>query len=157
MLLRDKCLLQERFVCIYLLVLFLAGTLLLQIGEVGRRFVAKRENSSDSASIDSCVSSADCTPTSKMGCDSLQLDAVSPCSSTSMTSDSTESAWSITFEQFLANVTTESPLVAFFEKKMDLVGAIEKLRSRRLIRQPSVTIAPTSPSPSSSVNSGNKL
>ncbi|XP_064634250.1 TBC1 domain family member 9B-like isoform X3 [Lineus longissimus] len=45
--------------------------------------------------------------------------------------------WSITYEQFMASLLTEVPLVKFFEKEEDLQGAIERFRSRRLLQRTS--------------------
>jgi len=114
------------------------GTLLLQIGEVGRQFPTRREDPRNGP-----VDDLECPIDSK------------PCTEERSTSDdetlkSRDMAWSITFEQFLANVTTETPLASFFEMKIDLFKAVEKLRNRRLIRQSSISIAPPSPSPSTS-------
>jgi hypothetical protein len=58
-------------------------------------------------------------------------------------SDSTSSSykpdldWSITFEQFLASMLTETPLVKFFEKEEDLQGAVDRFRCRRLMQRTS--------------------
>ena len=43
--------------------------------------------------------------------------------------------WYITFEQFLASVLTEQPLVKFFEKPEPVKPAIERMRNRKLARQ----------------------
>lgn len=41
--------------------------------------------------------------------------------------------WSISFEQFLASMLTESALVKYFEQRVDLHDAIDKTRRRRLL------------------------
>lgn len=41
--------------------------------------------------------------------------------------------WSISFEQFLASMLTESALVKYFEKPIDLRETIDKTRNRRLL------------------------
>ena len=51
------------------------------------------------------------------------------CSSVSSTS-LVDLDWSITFEQFLATVLTEPPLVKYFEEQIDINGAIEYYRNR---------------------------
>lgn len=49
--------------------------------------------------------------------------------------------WSISFEQFLASMLTESALVKYFEKVIDLHEAVDKYRHRRLLmRQSSVAM-----------------
>ncbi|CAH1786340.1 unnamed protein product [Owenia fusiformis] len=57
----------------------------------------------------------------------------------------TDSDWSITFEQFLASILTEPPLVNFFENPVDIQDAIEKFRNRRLmVKQSSFVGTPPS-------------
>ena len=51
------------------------------------------------------------------------------CSSVSSTS-LVDLDWSITFEQFLATILTETPLVKYFEEQIDINGAIEYYRNR---------------------------
>ena len=51
------------------------------------------------------------------------------CSSVSSTS-LVDLDWSITFEQFLATILTEPPLVKYFEEQIDINGAIEYYRNR---------------------------
>lgn len=134
------------------------GTLLLQIGEVRRQFSLKREDDSRSrvSTGSSWPSVSDRDSGKSEDHEALDVEFDEDRSPTSGHGDSSrmslssdvdhiEPSWFITFEQFLANVTTESPLVTFFEQKVDLVGAIDKLRNRRLMRQPSVSVVPTSP------------
>ena len=52
--------------------------------------------------------------------------------------------WAVSFEQFVASVLTEPLLVAFFEKRADVSGAVTQLRSVRLNRQTSLSFS-TSP------------
>ncbi|KAF4520020.1 hypothetical protein B566_EDAN007168 [Ephemera danica] len=42
--------------------------------------------------------------------------------------------WSITLEQFLASALTGPPIVAFFERKTNLLEAIDRFRKRRYVR-----------------------
>lgn len=44
-----------------------------------------------------------------------------------------DSDWSITFEQFLASILTEQPLVDYFEKQIDVTESVSKMRNRRLL------------------------
>lgn len=41
--------------------------------------------------------------------------------------------WSISFEQFLANIANEERLVSFFEKPVDLAQEVQKLRKRQAL------------------------
>ena len=43
--------------------------------------------------------------------------------------------WAISFEQFLASMLTEPPLVDYFEAKLDLKPAIDRFRNRRLVER----------------------
>jgi TBC1 domain family member 8/9 len=52
-------------------------------------------------------------------------------------SSSFDSYWTITFEQLLASMLTESSLVNYFERQNDLTPAVARFRSRRLLRQTS--------------------
>lgn len=49
------------------------------------------------------------------------------------TSSKVDVDWSISFEQFLASMLTESALVKYFEKSIDLQEAVDKTRHRRLL------------------------
>lgn len=51
----------------------------------------------------------------------------------STTSSKVDVDWSISFEQFLASMLTESALVRYFEKSIDLQEAVDKTRHRRLL------------------------
>lgn len=65
-------------------------------------------------------------------------DSLLASSTTTVASNATgDNEWSISFEQFLASMLTEPPLVVFFEAFTDLTPAIERYRNRRLQRQPS--------------------
>jgi len=102
------------------------ATLLFRIGEVGRRFGS--------------LSASDCVPTQPQECsasaatgdagdtirkpDTLDLDRSS--------ASAVDHDWSITFEQFLASMLTEQPLVGYFESQIDVIPAIERFRNRRL-------------------------
>ncbi|GAB6031060.1 TBC1 domain member 9 [Chamberlinius hualienensis] len=135
------------------------GTLLLQIGEVGRQFnESRKESSSDTLSSGSLSSvktpvespiRENCTTVSSDGSSNsrdVTLSKNVPRDSddgNSLSED--ESSWSVTFEQFLANITTEPVLVAFFDEKISLGSRIDKFRDRRWLRQNSVGVAPPSP------------
>ncbi|XP_053384071.1 TBC1 domain family member 9-like isoform X2 [Mercenaria mercenaria] len=51
----------------------------------------------------------------------------------STSSSKIDTDWSISFEQFLASMLTESALVRYFETPIDLCEAIDKTRNRRLL------------------------
>lgn len=151
------------------------GTLLLQIGEVGKEFYMKKDDSQDSLLTISNNSSEFSTPTNENQRLLAKSDPTSPSSpldaenmssqfsnssapvlhvaekpkdqsteeqSASDSSNDTSKPdqwWSITFEQFLASVLTEAPLSDFFEKKVDVCSAIEKLKQRKIERQLSLS------------------
>ena len=58
-----------------------------------------------------------------------------PASSTSKPDED----WSITFEQFLASMLTEVPLVSFFEQIVDVTSSVEKLRNRQLLEKQQIS------------------
>ena len=43
--------------------------------------------------------------------------------------------WSISFEQFMASMLTEPPLVKYFENQVDVFEPIDKFRNRRLLER----------------------
>ena len=147
------------------------GTLLLELGEVGKRFYLK--SVSESSQGENMLSSS---VESESGVDSIakSVENMSLPSASSETSKSVESSpnsddttdkgtdsgidvrqssvdnsssladsnhskpdsdWSISFEQFVASLLTEQPLVTFFEECTDVTEAVAKMRNRRLIRQ----------------------
>jgi len=148
------------------------GTLLLQIGEVGKQFYVKKNqlNSFDSATdtlaSSSCKDDEENHLLVKEGhCSSdngdnneaaanatitdpavVKSDSVYSVSDTASTTESTSQPdrdWCITYEQFLASMLTEPPLVSFFENKDDLSVAVDRYRNRRLIdRQNSISGSP---------------
>lgn len=72
------------------------------------------------------------------------------CRSISSRSSISESAridtdWSITFEQFIASVLTEPPLVDFFEKQVNIVPIIERFRNRRVLERVDSFAGPPTP------------
>ena len=121
------------------------GTLLLQIGDVGKQFYAR--------SFDSVTETPDSPDgeavfpvdeEEKPGVDSDPKSQASPSSNIqrstsahSSMSDATQidSDWSITFEQVLASMLTEGPLCTFFEKQTDIVPVIERFRNRRVLER----------------------
>ncbi|CAC5359252.1 TBC1D8_9 [Mytilus coruscus] len=157
------------------------GTLLLEIGEVGKRFYLKSvsessqgEGSVSVSEVDSVAAyvknvTIDSSPSKNSGSsetkDSAEKSNCNDDSSSAMsgensnvtqqdsgiseqsadslqssTSDSSsqphskpDSDWSISFEQFIASMLTEQPLVEYFEKIIDITEDIAKMRNRRLL------------------------
>ena len=106
------------------------ATLLLKIGEVGKQF--------------SAMSVSDSTPTQPLECSASSVTSAMPEKPDSLdlrrSSGSTvDDSWSITFEQFLASMLTEEPLVSYFESHVDVMPAVERFRNRRLQRQSSAS------------------
>ena len=136
------------------------GTLLLQLGEVGKKFYLKRSSPSESSSIGetplSC--SVDSTPDvdqletnmRQASLDDKPSDEGNSNNTPSHDSvlsdtniDKTQSGahskpdaeWSISFEQFIASILTEPPLVEYFEKKCDITESVNRVRNRRLAKR----------------------
>ena len=93
------------------------GTLLLQIGEVGKKFPS------------TCLSPE--TPAEEAANQMKELN-VDDSKSAREAGAKVDVEWSITFEQYLASMLTEPPLVKYFEERVDLAPSIEKFRNRRL-------------------------
>lgn len=137
------------------------GTLLLQIGEVGKRFSTSSSQSVPSPDVEVA------SPVGSQGSEGdRSADALSKLSLESSTENQdvnssrdssdtvnkekkpsgaeVDSAWSISFEQYLASMLTEPALVKYFEQRVDLTPVIEKFRNRRLYsRSESTTNSPT--------------
>jgi len=105
------------------------ATLLLQIGEVGKRFSKCSLSESSPTQPSECISALPAANAMAGQPDSLDLNRGS--------GSAIDFNWSMTFEQFLASMLTEQPLIDYFESQMDMMPAIERFRSRRLQRQAS--------------------
>lgn len=136
------------------------GTLLLEMGEVGKKFYLQKsvsesstgENSStkmeslseDVEQLKMVESKAPSNSTenqtkedsSSSQSELSQLDELSPSGARSSYSKP-DSDWSISFEQMVASLLTEQPLVTYFEKQCDMSEAVAKMRNRRLITRQS--------------------
>ncbi|RUS90405.1 hypothetical protein EGW08_001810 [Elysia chlorotica] len=104
------------------------GTLLLQIGEVGKRFRHNTDTSSASGGL---------SPLREAQLEGQgQVERVSPAAEATVVEDrgrKPDADWSVSFEQLLASMLTESPLVDFFERIYDTTDAVASLRNRRLV------------------------
>ncbi|XP_055998545.1 TBC1 domain family member 9-like isoform X2 [Ostrea edulis] len=136
------------------------GTLLLEMGEVGKKFYLQKSVSESSTGensspgMDSLTEEVDqlkVEPTkslsdldeSKMKEETSSSPTEKPqpdegSSSVSRNSYSKpDSDWSISFEQLVASLLTEQPLVTYFENHEDVSEAVSKMRNRRLITRQS--------------------
>ena len=106
------------------------ATLLLQIGEVGKQF------SSLSVSHNLPTQPCECEPSPVAGAMSGKPDSLDM---SSRSGSAVDHDWSITFEQFLASMLTEQPLIGYFESQADVIPAVERFQNRRLQRQSSTS------------------
>ncbi|KAK7864755.1 hypothetical protein R5R35_012261 [Gryllus longicercus] len=105
------------------------GTLLLQLGDVGKKFYMEKEESADSL-VDAAAAhlpSKQSTPT-EQAADKNGNPGGGP-----------DPHWAITVEQFLATVLTGGPIVEFFSRPTSLSEGISRLRGRRFTRLQSLT------------------
>ncbi|KAH0953971.1 hypothetical protein HN011_005478 [Eciton burchellii] len=120
---------QETYHCIASI-----GTLLLQLGNVGKKFYVDREESEDSL----LLAASAAQQTSSVIERSPDRNGNPP----SITS-SADPDWSITAEQFLASVLTGPAIVDFFGKRANLMEAMTTLKNRRFNRVHSLSDTPT--------------
>ncbi|CAL4130460.1 unnamed protein product, partial [Meganyctiphanes norvegica] len=140
------------------------GTLLLQIGEVGRLVRDKRlktlsesdaanTTNNDSQRLSNSIKSYPDTSKNENLEKTAQLNDVNKedteevrKTSISSSSPSSEIEWSISFEQFLANVANEECLVSFFERSVNVAVEVDKLRNRTAPNSGASTTTATTPS-----------
>ncbi|XP_015111408.1 TBC1 domain family member 9 [Diachasma alloeum] len=107
------------------------GTLLLQLGDVGKKFYGEREESEDSLLI----------AASKVQTGS-QIQRSPDRNGNPSTSSSADPDWAISVEQFLASALNGAPITDFFSKRANLLEAIATLRNRRFNRVHSLADTP---------------
>ncbi|XP_076450712.1 TBC1 domain family member 9-like isoform X2 [Babylonia areolata] len=105
-------------------------------GEEGGRVEAEEDEGRDGDGGSGCGKASDLDPCE--GSLSQEDDQLSrSVSESQMSSSSSQSkpddTWSISFEQFLASMLTESALVTYFERTHDVSEPITRMRNRRLI------------------------
>ncbi|XP_051168465.1 TBC1 domain family member 9 isoform X2 [Leptopilina boulardi] len=96
--------------------------LLLQLGDVGKKFQLDREESDDSLLVTTSIAAQSSSPIAR----SPDSNGNPSCLPSSM-----DPEWSITVEQFLASALTGQSIVDFFSKRVNLIDAIQVLRNRR--------------------------
>ncbi|CAK9821928.1 TBC1 domain family member 9 [Anthophora retusa] len=119
---------QETYHCIASI-----GTLLLQLGNVGKKFYVDRDESEDSL----LVAAAAAQQTSSIVERSHDRNG-----NPSNVVSSAGPEWSISVEQFLASALTGQVIVDFFSKRADLTEAIAALKNRRFNRVHSLSDTP---------------
>ncbi|XP_052750576.1 TBC1 domain family member 9 isoform X2 [Galleria mellonella] len=105
----------------------LAGTLLLQLGDLNYRPELDREISQDSLFLAAAEKQPEVDPngnTTDLAQDTSQS------SPSKENEPSTDSEWSITLEQFLATMLAQEPIEKFFNEQVPILPQLEALRQR---------------------------
>ncbi|ESO97799.1 hypothetical protein LOTGIDRAFT_152898 [Lottia gigantea] len=114
------------------------GTLLLQIGEVGKRFRMQKTVSIDTQSSSSDAPFSDNPDREASGGNgesgiSMTESHQSSINDQKSIGSKADEDWSISFEQLVASLLTEPPVVAYFEQKADISEPVQRMRNRRLL------------------------